>query len=93
MKKNWPKSRAVLTICAALGWWSFLYPELTLTPETVLIYETDSQGLKKVPSDTQIYHRDFYRTLLSTKWEDISFRSKLLEDLSLFWEAIQNGME
>ena len=93
MKKKWLKSRAVITICAALGWWGLLYPELTLTPDTVIVYESDSSHRSATHSEISLSGRALYRALLSAKREDITYRSKLLEDLSLFWEALQNGIE
>ncbi len=32
MEKKWTKFRIIAGMCAALGWWGLLYPELALTP-------------------------------------------------------------
>lgn len=34
-RKERIRIRIVTALCAALGWWGLLYPELTLTPDTV----------------------------------------------------------
>lgn len=93
MKKKWLKLRAVITMCAALGWWGLLYPELTLTPDTLIIYEVDAHGNRTALTENWKSGRELYRELLSADRDAISFRSKFLEDLSLFWEALQNGIE
>lgn len=93
MKKNWLKFRAVLTMCAALGWWGLLYPELTLTPETVVVYELDSKGELTPITYDSLSGRTLYWELLSAENGSITYRSKLLENLSLFWEALQNGIK
>lgn len=93
MKKKWLKSRAVITMCAALGWWGLLYPELTLTPDTVIVYQVDCDGRRIALSESPFSGRDLYLELLFAKRENITYRSKFLEDLSLLWEALQNGIE
>lgn len=94
MKKNkWLKLRAVITMCAALGWWGLLYPELVLTPDTVKIYEKDEAGTLTLLPSEWCTNRDLYQKLLTAEPEQITFRSKLLTDLSTFWEAFQNETE
>lgn len=93
MKKRWLKLRAVMTLCAALGWWGLLYPEFVLTPETIHIYQEDSDGTLTPLEHKQLDCRELYYNLLNADRKDITFRSKLLEDFSLFWEAFQNGIE
>lgn len=93
MKKKWKNFRAVLTICAAFGWWGLLYPELTLTPETVIVCEIDSDNRQHILTEHTKQGRNLYRELLCAERGSITFRSKLLEDLSLFWEALQNGIQ
>ena len=93
MKKKWLKLRAVITMCAAFGWWGLLYPEFVLTPETIQVYEEDSDhALAEVEHD-RFDCRELYQRLLTTDRENITFRSKLWEDFSLFWEAFQNGIK
>lgn len=89
--------RITAALCAALGWWGLLYPELTLTPDTVKISaeqeneEIDSQPLK------WSFDSSLLLDLLNADPDQISFRSRLLTDISSFWEALhdrnKNGTE
>lgn len=91
MKKKIITFRAVLGTCAALGWWGLLYPELVLTPDTVKVYE-ETESSKEIPLSLEwSFDSTLYRELLSADRDKITFRSRLLTDLSLFWEAFQNG--
>ena len=93
MKKKWLKLRAVMTICAAFGWWGLLYPEFTLTPETILVYEEDADGTLIEVNHNRFDCRELYQQLLTADRKDIRFRCKLWEDFNLFWEAFQNGIK
>lgn len=79
--------RIITAMCAALGWWGLLYPELTLTPETVRIVMEDASGQEisldrdKSPDDS------FYLELLEAGFGSIRFRSRILTELNAFWEA------
>ncbi len=79
--------RIITAMCAALGWWGLLYPELTLTPETVRIVIEDASGQEisldrnKSPDDS------FYLELLEADSGSIRFRSRILTELNAFWEA------
>ena len=91
MKKKMITVRACLGTCAALGWWGLLYPELVLTPDTVRVYEqNEEQEFIPVPLEWS-FECNLYKELLSADFEQITFRSRLFEDISLFWEAFQNG--
>lgn len=89
MKKNWLKLRIAATMCAALGWWGLLYPELTLTPDTVKIYAEESDGSEDQTFEWS-FEGDLYRELLEAKPGQITFRSKLLENIRLFLEAFHD---
>lgn len=91
MKKKLITFRAVLSICAALGWWGLLYPELVLSPDTVTIYEeTDSHTKTPIPVEWS-FDSKLYKDLISAGRDKITYRSKLFTELSLLWEAFQNG--
>lgn len=79
--------RILTAMCAALGWWGLLYPELTLTPETVRIVSEETSGDE--PSDRQDKRTgdSLYLELLGTAPGNIRFRSRLLTELNAFWEA------
>lgn len=93
MKRKWLKLRAVMTICAAFGWWGLLYPEFVITPETIQVYEENADGTFTEVDHKRFDCRELYHQLLNANRKDITFRSKLWEDFSLFWEAFQNGIE
>lgn len=74
MNKKLAGIRAVLSICAAIGWWGFLYPELTMTPDTYeIVWEEDAE---QRDSDEEIYRR-----ILEADESQIRYKSRLLEQL------------
>lgn len=89
MKKD---IRILLFVCAALGWWGFLYPELTMTPDTYRVVEEDgtvrTEGEGIGSSDSGIYWE-----VLSADSSQIRFRSKLLDSLTAFAEYRRTGHE
>lgn len=93
MKKRWMGIRVVTGLCAALGWWGLLYPELALTPDAVRVLQENPDGtLQEVPADWD-FEGSLYMDLLHSDPYNITFRSRLLTDISLFLEAIHSGNE
>ena len=91
MKKKWSGFRIIVSMCAALGWWGLLYPELALTPDTVKItVENDESNLDALPLEWD-YPSKLYLNLLDADEGQIIFRSKLLTNLSIFWETLHGG--
>lgn len=90
MKKKWTGIRIVISMCAALGWWGFLYPELVLTPDTVTVNIEDEDGnLQPVP-DEWLEDDRLYFDLLKAGGDKITFRSRLLINFNKFWEAFHD---
>ena len=88
MKKKWLVLRVAAGLWAALGWWGLIYPELTLTPDTVNIYREDENGeLCALPREWS-FEDGLYLELLSAPPEKITLRSRLLTNLNLLWEAL-----
>lgn len=87
MRKGKIKIRIITALCAALSWWGLLYPELTLTPDTVRPVYEDANG--EILSDSPEWGSgdSLYLELLGTNRDNIRFRSRLLTELSAFWEA------
>ena len=56
--------RIITAMCAALGWWGLLYPELTLTPETVRIVIEDASGQEISLDRNKSLDDSFYLELL-----------------------------
>lgn len=93
MKRKWNGFRIIVSLCAMLGWWGLLYPELTLTPDTVKVSMEDEEGnLCELPEEWDFDSR-LYADLLNADRSKITFRSRLLTNFSLFLEAIydRNG--
>lgn len=90
MKKKWFGIRTGLSICAALGWWGLLYPELTLTPDTVKVVYEDSQA--ETPAQQQVWSFDnsLYWDILNAAPGKITFRSRLLTDFNAILEAFHD---
>ena len=93
MKKRWIGIRAAAGLCAALGWWGLLYPELALTPDTVRVFQEAEDGtLQEMDADWD-FEGSLYTGLLHSDRRNITFRSRLLTAISLFLEAIHSGNE
>ena len=74
--------KATVCICAALGWWGVLYPELTLMPGTYAIAGEETAGGKAVQKSKEVvkwkFNSDIYEKLLEAEAGQIQFKSKLL---------------
>lgn len=79
--------RIITAMCAALGWWGLLYPELTLTPETVRIIIEDASGQEISLDRNKGLDDSFYLELLEADSGSIRFRSRILTELNAIWEA------
>lgn len=91
MKKKWLKIRTLVCFCAALGWWGLLYPELSLTPDTVVLRLSDDGGILREQPLEWDFDGGLYRDLLNAGPGRITFRSKLLTDFSALLEALHYG--
>ncbi len=88
MKKRWLGIRLAAGICAALGWWGLLYPELALTPDTVSIQTETQDGSLRKQQTEWTFDGGLYQALLNAAPGSIRLRSRLLTDFALFWEAL-----
>lgn len=80
VKKEILRIHIAAVLCAVLGWWGLLYPELTLTPDTVRVISREGE-------ETQLPEGELYLELLKAERGSICYRSRLLTELSAFWEA------
>lgn len=78
MKQGKKGIRIVLAICAAMGWWGMLYPELTLTPDTCAVVDENGVMLRAQGDGKWGLDGDLYRELLKTDSGRIRFKSRLL---------------
>lgn len=91
MKKKWFGIRILISVCAAFGWWGLIYPQLALTPDTVVIKtEAEDGGCQDLPPEWD-FDGSLYRELLSAAPGKITFRSRLFTDMCLLLEALENG--
>lgn len=88
MKKEKIGIRIIAIFCAALGWWGLLYPELTLTPDTVRVIRESEDGAETVSESEWTFTDELYLELLGADRDTIRFRSRLLKELNAFWEAL-----
>ena len=91
MKKKLLGIRITLSLCAALGWWGLLYPELALTPDTVAVKAENEKGILQDMSVEWDFDSSLYRELLSVGPDRLICRSRLLTDISSLWEAFYHG--
>ncbi|MCM1189665.1 MAG: hypothetical protein NC541_10275 [bacterium] len=87
MKNKQIKIRLIAALCAALGWWGLLYPEFTLTPDTVRILCESEDGAQETAEPAWDSDSSLYLELLGADRGSICFRSRLLTELNAFWEA------
>ena len=93
MKRIRTGVKVILCVCAVLGWWGVLYPELVLTADTYRICGVNESDEQNVQSHSA--EQDIYWDLLKADRSEIRFRSKLLIEWNKFMEALnesdQNG--
>ena len=88
MKKKRLGIRITIGLCAALGWWGLLYPELVLTPDTVRVVQED--GDQEAGTLEWSFGSSLFLDLLNAGRDKITPRSKLLTDISSVWEAFHD---
>lgn len=88
MKKRVLGIRIFLCVCAALGWWGILYPELTLTPDTYVVIDEDGAVHRAQDMVEWNVDSDIYRILLESEGR-IHFKSKLLEQIDTLMEYLK----
>lgn len=88
MKRRWVGLRILVSLCAVLGWWGLIYPELALTPDTVKVSVENEDGVPEEVCRDWEFDSSLYREILEADRSKISFRSRLLTDFGLFLEAI-----
>ena len=86
MKNRLPVLRIILGLCAAFGWWGLIYPELALTPDTVLVRSETGENL----SAEWDFDAGLYEDLLEAGRGRLVLRSRLLTDFNSFWEAFHH---
>ena len=91
MKKRYQGIRIIIGMCAALGWWGLLYPELTLTPDTVRVISEGMAGERLDVTGDWKFDSTLFEELLTAGEGEIRFRSRLLTELSALVEAVQNA--
>ena len=91
MKKKWLEIRILVCFCAALGWWGLLYPELSLTPDTVVLRLSDEGEIIREQHLEWDFESELYWDLLNAGPDRITFRSKLFTDFGALLEAMYYG--
>ena len=79
---HWKTFRAVLTVCAALGWWGIWFPELAVWTEAVCaVKDEDESASVQKEKDVVEYEtaREVLDGLMHADREQIRIRSRLLE--------------
>lgn len=88
MKRNLIHLRAVLLLCAALGWWGYLYPELAFNRETVKILTLNESGEEILLEDEEAC-LVYYRRLLQNDNAKVRVRFKFLEEINSLLEVLK----
>lgn len=77
--------RILISVCAAMGWWGLLYPQLSMTPDTYdIVYEKET-ALQEDPEEWD-FDNDIYRQILEAEDGQVRLRSKLFMKISAFIE-------
>ena len=78
--------RVFVTLCAAWGWWGFLYPELTMTVDTYRVV-TESGTVQETDEVIEWdFNKDIYKTVLRADGSRVRLRSRLLTNMTAFTE-------
>ncbi len=92
MKRIWEGIKIVLCVCAVMGWWGVLYPELVLTTDTCRIFDdSGSEGQEIQKGQECPAGQDIYWDLLKAEKGDIRFRSRLFTEWNKFMEALNES--
>ena len=89
--KKWLILRITTGLCAVLGWWGLLYPQLVLTPDTVSVISATEDGSFEEQSIKWDFDGSLYLDLLNAGPDRITFRFKIFKDLNSLLEAFRNG--
>lgn len=81
--------RIAASLCALLGWWGLFYPQLALTPDTVKV-NGEETGQRPAAEREWSFDDTLYAQLLSAGRGQVRLRSRLLTDISSFWEAFHD---
>ncbi len=79
---DWKKLRAVLTLCAALGWWGVWFPELAVWADIVCVAEEDETNTSVQAGENVVEceaAREIYDDLLYADKDQIQVKSRLLQ--------------
>ncbi len=89
MNKNHNKKRIELhilfCICAALGWWGLLYPELAVTPDACRTVQEEGSAQEQEAAEWS-FDSNLYTEVLGADRSRIRFRSRVLEEINAFLE-------
>lgn len=104
MKRVLAGVKTALCICAVLGWWGVLYPELVLTTETYRVCDDNGQEGQDTQEEQDIQEwqdigerqnlssgQEVYWNLLKADRSEIRFRSRLLVEWNKFMEAFNES--
>jgi len=82
------KMRAILTICAALGWWGVWFPELAVWTDAVCVIPEKKEMSVQWEENVVEYKSvsDIYKGLMQADKEQIRVKSRLLEIICSYFE-------
>lgn len=80
MKKKFIGLRIAMGMCAALGWWGMLYPELVLTPDTVRVI-CEEDGQERDVTGEWSFDGTLFRKLLDAEQGTVRLQSRILREL------------
>lgn len=86
MKTDFYKYRAVLILCAALGWWGLWFPELAVWSDAVVVREENASVQQEENVIEWETAQTLYRDLMQADRDQIQVRSRLLEWISGMFE-------
>ena len=73
--------RIWLCVCAALGWWGFLYPELGLPADVCRVIQQDGESVE----EREAFDGSLYWEVLEADRGQVRFRSRLLDGLAALY--------
>lgn len=77
MKKKRLEMRVILCMCAAMGWWGMLYPQLSMTKDTYKIIYEDETVQESVEEEEWDFDSDIFEKIMKAEDGKVRVRSKL----------------
>lgn len=78
----------ILAVCAAIGWWGFLYPQFSLLEGTYrVVNEEPAAKSDQTVTESELDSSELYWSILDADSGRVRFKSRLLTEWREFHES------